>query len=72
MTEKTITYRDAGVDLDAADRSVGMIEQIVKRVNPPSKYVISGIGSFAGIFDLSAFLRDRSNSLGRQINGSKR
>ncbi|MGM0617070.1 MAG: phosphoribosylformylglycinamidine cyclo-ligase [Actinomycetota bacterium] len=45
-----MTYADAGVDLDAADRSVAMLGDIVARATRPE--VLGGIGGFGGLFAL--------------------
>lgn len=45
-----VTYADAGVDLDAADRSVAMLGDIVARATRPE--VLGGIGGFGGLFAL--------------------
>ena len=43
-----VSYADAGVDLDAADRSVAMLGDIVRRASRPE--VLGGIGGFGGLF----------------------
>lgn len=45
-----LRYRDAGVDLDAADRSVELIGEAVARTRRPE--VVGGIGGFGGLFAL--------------------
>ncbi len=45
---KGVSYADAGVDLDAADRSVELLSDVVKRAQRPE--VIGGIGGFGGLF----------------------
>jgi len=47
---RPVTYADAGVDLDAADRSVAMLGDIVARATRPE--VLGGIGGFGGLFAL--------------------
>jgi phosphoribosylformylglycinamidine cyclo-ligase len=49
-SEEGRTYRDAGVDLDAADRSVDLIGPIVRRTYGPR--VLASHGGFAGAFRL--------------------
>jgi phosphoribosylformylglycinamidine cyclo-ligase len=50
-TDRTpLSYADAGVDLDAADRSVGLIADAVRRTHRPE--VLGGIGGFGGLFAL--------------------
>ena len=50
MTDRPLTYADAGVDLDAADRSVDLIREAVARAQRPE--VLGGIGGFGGLFAL--------------------
>ncbi|MBW3657016.1 MAG: phosphoribosylformylglycinamidine cyclo-ligase [Actinobacteria bacterium] len=50
MTDEPISYADAGVDLDAADRSVELIGEVVKSTHRPE--VLGGIGGFGGLFEL--------------------
>ncbi len=45
-----ITYKDAGVDIDAGEAMVGLIKPLVKRTYGPR--VIGGHGGFAGLFRL--------------------
>lgn len=49
-TEKPITYKDAGVDIDAGNRFVDMIKPLVKQTNRPE--VLTDIGGFGGLFSL--------------------
>lgn len=44
------TYREAGVDLEAADRAVALIRAIAAGAGRPE--VVSGVGGFAGAFRL--------------------
>ncbi len=48
--EKGLTYKEAGVDIDAANRSVNMIKKWVDMTRRPE--VLEGIGSFGGFFAL--------------------
>ncbi len=45
-----VSYADAGVDLDAADRSVALLGDVVKRASRPE--VLGSIGGFGGLFRL--------------------
>lgn len=45
-----INYKDAGVDVDAGQREVDLIKDIVKKTQ--SKDVLSSIGGFSGLFNL--------------------
>jgi phosphoribosylformylglycinamidine cyclo-ligase len=46
----TVTYRDAGVDIDEGDRLVELIKPIAKPTLRPE--VLAGIGGFGGLFAL--------------------
>ncbi len=54
MTEpnKSLTYADAGVDIDAGNRLVDMIKPLVKATARPG--ADAEIGGFGGLFDLKA------------------
>lgn len=54
MEKKTITYKDAGVDIDAGNASVELIKPYVKQTQRPE--VIGGLGGFGGLF---AFDKDK-------------
>jgi phosphoribosylformylglycinamidine cyclo-ligase len=45
-----VSYADAGVDLEAADRSVELLSDVVARASRPE--VLGGIGGFGGLFQL--------------------
>ncbi|PLX94633.1 MAG: phosphoribosylformylglycinamidine cyclo-ligase [Desulfuromonas sp.] len=47
-----MTYKDAGVDIDAGNRFVQMIKPLVKATSRPE--VLTDIGSFGGLFSLHA------------------
>jgi phosphoribosylformylglycinamidine cyclo-ligase len=49
---KPITYRDAGVDIEAGTRAVELIKEPVRATYGPE--VLAGIGAFGGLFDISA------------------
>ncbi len=51
-TDKPLTYRDAGVDIDAGNELVRRIGPAVARTHRPG--VLSGIGGFGGLFELPA------------------
>jgi phosphoribosylformylglycinamidine cyclo-ligase len=50
MTESGITYRDAGVDIDAGDELVERIKPVVKRTM--RKEVLAGIGGFGALVEV--------------------
>jgi len=50
MAIKPLTYKDAGVDIDAGNELVGRITPIVKRTQRPE--VLAGLGGFGGLFAL--------------------
>ena len=50
MSKTSLTYQDAGVNIEAANKLIDKIKPIVKKTNRPG--VISGIGGFGGLFEL--------------------
>src|SRR5450432_4539070 len=56
MTEGPgITYRDAGVDIDAGDELVERIKPLVRRAQRPE--VLAGIGGFGALVEIPAGYR---------------
>ena len=51
MTKKPMTYRDAGVDIDAGNNFVKKIKPLIEKTLRSE--VISDIGGFGGLFELS-------------------
>jgi phosphoribosylformylglycinamidine cyclo-ligase len=51
LSDTKITYRDAGVDIDAGNTFVKMIKPLVKATSRPE--VIADIGGFGGLFSLN-------------------
>ncbi|GAB4553504.1 MAG: phosphoribosylformylglycinamidine cyclo-ligase [Geothermobacteraceae bacterium] len=49
---KELTYRDAGVDIDAGNRFVDLIKPMVKKASRPE--VLTDIGGFGGLFSFHA------------------
>jgi phosphoribosylformylglycinamidine cyclo-ligase len=52
----TLTYRDAGVDIDAGDQLVENIKPYAKRTLRPG--VLGGIGGFGALFEISRNYRE--------------
>jgi phosphoribosylformylglycinamidine cyclo-ligase len=52
-TRPGITYRDAGVDIDEADRAVGAIKKLARRTFTPG--VLTDIGSFGASYKLAGW-----------------
>src|SRR6202000_1251781 len=52
----SLTYRDAGVDIDAGNALVERIKPMVKRTFRPE--VMGGLGGFGGLFDPSGRLQE--------------
>ncbi|MEM9402900.1 MAG: phosphoribosylformylglycinamidine cyclo-ligase [Pseudomonadota bacterium] len=50
MTSKNLTYKDAGVDIDAGNALVERIKPLVARTRRPE--VLAGLGGFGGLFEL--------------------
>jgi phosphoribosylformylglycinamidine cyclo-ligase len=56
MTSESMTYRDAGVDIDAGDELVRRIKPAVAATRRPG--VLSGLGGFGGLFELPSGYRN--------------
>src|SRR6187549_1516454 len=56
MSSTPLTYRDAGVDIDAGNEVVERIKPLVKRTFRPE--VMGGLGGFGALFDLSGRYRE--------------
>ncbi len=54
--ERPITYRDAGVDIEAGDRLVEAIKPLARRTLRPE--VLAGIGGFGALFEVSRNYRE--------------
>ena len=53
---KPLTYRDAGVDIDAGDQLVENIKPFARRTQRPG--VLAGIGGFGALFEISRNYRE--------------
>lgn len=51
MAKRKVTYKQAGVDIDRANRLVGTIKSLVRSTNVPG--CVGAIGGFGGLFDAS-------------------
>ena len=51
----SITYAEAGVDVEAGDKAVELMKDAVRRATRPE--VLGGLGGFAGLFDAGAIAR---------------
>ena len=67
MTDIRITYRDAGVDIDAANDAVQRIKRHVRSTFTPG--VLTDVGSFSGMFSLSALPAYQNPVLVSSIDG---
>jgi phosphoribosylformylglycinamidine cyclo-ligase len=56
MPNRSLTYRDAGVDIDAADRLVSGIAKLAAKTRIPG--VLSGVGPFAASFAVPKGMRE--------------
>ena len=50
MTEKSLSYKDAGVDIDAGNQLVDRIKHVAKKTKRPG--VLAGLGGFGALFEL--------------------
>ena len=68
---KPVRYKDAGVDIDEADRAVSRIKKLAQ--DTMTKGVLTGIGSFGAGFELSGYKKPVLGELRRwgrdQIEG---
>jgi phosphoribosylformylglycinamidine cyclo-ligase len=49
-TANTLTYRDAGVDIDAGERLVKNIKPLANKTNRPG--LLGGLGGFGALFEI--------------------
>src|SRR5258708_7280507 len=68
-SKKPITYRDAGVDIDAGDALVEPIKPFAQRTLRPE--VLAGIGGFGALFEVSRQFREPGLGSGTDGGGTK-
>jgi phosphoribosylformylglycinamidine cyclo-ligase len=56
MSERGLSYRDAGVDIDAATRAMGGISALLRSTRTPD--TLSDLGSFGGLYRVPRGLHD--------------
>jgi hypothetical protein len=56
LMNEEITYKTAGVDIDAGNESLRRIKKAVKTSH--NKMVLTGLGTFGSLYDLSDVIRD--------------
>jgi phosphoribosylformylglycinamidine cyclo-ligase len=56
MSEKGLSYRDAGVDIDAANRAMGGIRDLIRATRTAD--TLSDLGSFGGLYRVPRGLRE--------------
>lgn len=56
MSEGSLSYRDAGVDIDAAHRALGGIKEMVRSTRTAG--ALSDVGSFGGLFAVPSDLQE--------------
>lgn len=67
MSEQTNTYRDAGVDIDAANEAVLRMREHIRSTFTPG--VLTDVGSFGGIFSLAGISAYQDPALVASIDG---
>jgi len=50
MSDKSLSYKDAGVDIDAGNQLVDRIKHVAKKTNRPG--VLGGLGGFGALFEI--------------------
>ena len=69
MADKSLTYRDAGVDIDEGDALVERIKPHARRTARPE--VLAGIGGFGGLFEVPKGYREPVLVVGTDGVGTK-
>ena len=65
--DQPITYAAAGVDVEAGDRAVALMRDLVAKAQRPE--VVGGLGGFVGLFDASALKGYRRPLLATSTDG---
>src|SRR5438067_7609171 len=69
MTDKGLTYRDSGVDIERGDALVERIKPLARRTARPE--VLAGIGGFGGLFEVPKGYREPVLVVGTDGVGTK-
>src|SRR6059058_3482073 len=69
MTDKGLTYRDSGVDIEQGDALVERIKPLARRTARPE--VLAGIGGFGGLFEVPKGYREPVLVVGTDGVGTK-
>src|SRR5437764_11824787 len=69
MTDKGLTYRDSGVDIEQGDALVERIKPLARRTARPE--VLAGIGGFGGLFEVPEGYREPVLVVGTDGVGTK-
>ena len=69
MTDKGLTYRDSGVDIERGDALVERIKPLARRTARPE--VLAGIGGFGGLFEVPQGYREPVLVVGTDGVGTK-
>lgn len=68
MSEKKgLSYKDAGVDIDAGNQAVQLLKDKVNETHGPE--VLAGVGAFGGLYDLSQRIGRTSQVLAASTDG---
>ena len=65
--KKGLSYKDAGVDIDAGNQAVQLLKDRVNETHGPE--VLAGVGAFGGLFDLSTRINGTSMVLAASTDG---
>lgn len=68
MPENGNAYRESGVDIDAANRAVGLMKSHIRSTY--DEHTLTDVGSFGGLFDVSSLKRFTHPVLVHSIDGA--